>query len=158
LIYQPLTDQPDALLHPASQNNFVVSYIDELVQVALNQDPQNATTGTTENLCELFYWTLCDANYNVLGLINQSGQLIERYEYTAYGKRRVFSHGRVLGDTDEDGDVDATDQSTFTAENDGVGESTSICDYDGDGDVDAADEAIIDAVSYFQKLWTAAPG
>ena len=31
-----------------------------------------------------------DANFNVLGLVNASGALVERYEYTPYGQRKVL--------------------------------------------------------------------
>jgi RHS repeat-associated protein len=36
------------------------------------------------------YWALQDANYNVLGIIDSSGVLTERYQYTPYGQRKVF--------------------------------------------------------------------
>ena len=39
-------------------------YIDELIQVGWNQDPNNASSGTTENKCERFFWACQDANYN----------------------------------------------------------------------------------------------
>jgi RHS repeat-associated protein len=36
------------------------------------------------------YWGMQDANWNVLGLVDSSGNLKERYEYTPYGQRTVF--------------------------------------------------------------------
>jgi RHS repeat-associated protein len=33
---------------------------------------------------------MCDANYNVLGVADKTGLLVERYEYTPYGERNVF--------------------------------------------------------------------
>ena len=36
------------------------------------------------------YWVVQDANYNVVGVVNEHGRLSERYEYTPYGHRVVF--------------------------------------------------------------------
>jgi YD repeat-containing protein len=33
---------------------------------------------------------LHDANYNVLGVVDKDGNMVERYEYTPYGERTVF--------------------------------------------------------------------
>lgn len=64
-------------------------YIDELCQVALNQDPWNASAGSpTENDVERFFYALHDANYNVIGITTYAGRLVERYEYTPYGSGR----------------------------------------------------------------------
>jgi len=63
-----------------------LEYIDELVQIAINDDP--ADTG--ENDCETMYYALQDANYNVIGLVESDGDLKERYEYTPYGRRTVY--------------------------------------------------------------------
>ena len=35
---------------------------DELLQIGVNQDPQNAYTGTTENNCERLFWT-CQGSF-----------------------------------------------------------------------------------------------
>jgi len=73
-----------------------------------------ATSGSNqENVCERFFWALCDANYNILGLVTKTGTLAKRYEYTPYGQRKVFSHGWMIGDCDEDGDVDIGDLAAF---------------------------------------------
>jgi RHS repeat-associated protein len=61
-----------------------LKYIDELVQQSLNSDY------TSNAVCETKYWALCDANYNILGIVDSSGILTERYEYTPYGQRTVF--------------------------------------------------------------------
>jgi RHS repeat-associated protein len=61
-------------------------YIDELVQlstVVTDFEQQNPYTYT-------HYWACQDANYNVLGLVNSSAVLKERYEYKPYGERFVF--------------------------------------------------------------------
>ena len=36
------------------------------------------------------YWYHQDRQYNVIGLTDASGQVVERYAYTAYGERRVL--------------------------------------------------------------------
>jgi RHS repeat-associated protein len=37
------------------------------------------------------YYHLQDANFNDLGVVNATGTLVERYEYSAYGQRQVFT-------------------------------------------------------------------
>ncbi len=66
------------------QHVWGLTYIDELVQVAANSNP------TTGNACANLFWASQDANFNVLGLVNASGSLVERYEYTPYGQRKVL--------------------------------------------------------------------
>ena len=68
------------------------TYVDELVQVGVNDDP-----GTDDDMDD-FYVVLDDANFNVVGLMDDSHDLIERREYTPYGKRQVFVNGS--GDDD----------------------------------------------------------
>ena len=86
------------------QHVWGLSYIDELVQIAMNQDPDNADTQSNdENICERFFWTAQDANFNVLGVVNAAGLLVERYEDTPYGQRTIYSHGWSPGDLDNNG-------------------------------------------------------
>ncbi len=66
------------------QHVWGLTYIDELIQVAANSNP------TTGNACSNLFWASQDANFNVLGLVNSSGSLVERYEYTPYGQRKVL--------------------------------------------------------------------
>ena len=61
-------------------------YIDELIQIGLNDDP----TAGDEDDVETFYYALQDANFNVLGIVKHNGDLKERYEYTPYGQRTVY--------------------------------------------------------------------
>jgi RHS repeat-associated protein len=112
-------------------------YIDELCQIAINQDPENADAGTNlENNCEQFFYALQDANYNVLGLVSSAGTLLERYEYTPYGQRTVFSHGYSPADFNHDGEVDSTDSALlFYAIAYGTEPADSIYDLSGDGEV-----------------------
>ena len=52
-------------------------YIDELLQVGINEDPSDEGNKN----CDAFYYAAQDANYNVIGLFDDNGDLIERYEY-----------------------------------------------------------------------------
>ncbi|MEX0777348.1 MAG: RHS repeat-associated core domain-containing protein [Phycisphaeraceae bacterium] len=63
-----------------------LTYIDELVQIAMNDDP--ADEG--EQACESLFYAMHDANFNVLGIVDSDGVLVERYEYTPYGQRAVY--------------------------------------------------------------------
>jgi RHS repeat-associated protein len=62
-----------------------LQYIDELIQVATEPFgfvPPGAQPGR--------HWAMQDSNWNVLGVVDYQGVLVERYEYTPYGERRVF--------------------------------------------------------------------
>ncbi len=67
-------------------------YIDNIVQIGINTDPEDDEEGPQSNqcLCEDFYYPVQDANFNVVGLVDSSGSLKERYEYTPYGQRTVY--------------------------------------------------------------------
>ena len=89
------------------------SYVDELVQIGINQDPGNKDVDghddvdvEDEDLCERFFWVMQDANFNVLGVLSAAGDLVERYEYTPYGRRTIFSRGWLLEDATDDGVVE----------------------------------------------------
>lgn len=69
------------------QHVWGLQYVDELVQIGRNDDP----TDVNEGNCDSFHWALQDANYNVLGIVGDDGNLKERYEYTPYGQRTVFT-------------------------------------------------------------------
>ena len=42
-----------------------------------------------------------DANANVIGIVNETGRLVERYEYTPHGERTIYGRLRVLSDVEE---------------------------------------------------------
>ena len=114
-------------------------YVDELVQIGINQDPaNNLTQSNDENVCERFFWVCQDANYNVIGVVSAAGDLTERYEYTPYGRQKIFSRGWLLADLDDDGVVGSSDMTIMSSEM-GSGPPDSRADLDGDGDVDSAD-------------------
>ena len=75
------------------QHVWGTQYVDESIQIGINTDPgeddDGGEAGTQDN-CDTFYWTAQDANYNVIGLFESDGDLVERYEYTPYGQRTVF--------------------------------------------------------------------
>jgi len=69
-----------------TQHVWGTQYVDELVQVGHNDDPEDAG----EDDCETFYYACHNANFNVMGIVTAGGDLKERYEYTPYGQRSVF--------------------------------------------------------------------
>ena len=107
-------------------------YIDELVMVRV------AGKG------ELYVHQ--DANWNVIGLTDLGGHLIERYVYTPYGELTVHQ-SRGYGDRDGDSDVDATDKGTPGTDCTGTVTGTCrILDLDFDGDYDSTDASLFDAL------------
>jgi len=52
-----------------------------------------------------------DANWNVIGMTDLGGSLVERYKYNPYGQFTIDQH-TGYGDRDGDGDVNATDKGT----------------------------------------------
>ena len=68
----------------------VGGYIDELLQIAHNLDWPDALPAADQT-AETQFWAMQDANYNVLGIVDESGKLVERYEYTPYGQRTTFN-------------------------------------------------------------------
>ncbi len=75
------------------QHVWGTQYVDEIIQIGINTNPgeddDGGEAGMQDN-CDEFYWTAQDANYNVIGLFESDGDLVERYEYTPYGQRTVF--------------------------------------------------------------------
>jgi hypothetical protein len=78
-----IRDASDLVL---KQQVWGLQYIDELIQLAVNDDPSDQN----EDVCESKYWACQDANFNVLGIVDDEGVLKEWYEYTPYGQRTVF--------------------------------------------------------------------
>ncbi len=61
------------------------SYVDEPLSLHVKA---GVNAGST-------YWYHLDRQYNVIGLTNSSGQVVERYAYSAYGARRVLDPNGV---------------------------------------------------------------
>jgi len=61
------------------------------VQTSLNDDPDDVA----EDDCETAYFALHNTHYNVMALVDDAGELVERYEYTPYGQRTVYTSSGV---------------------------------------------------------------
>ena len=123
---------------------------------ALNQDPEN-TGEPNGGHCERRFYVQQDTNYNVVGVTGTAGNMVERYEYTPYGERTIFSHGYKFGDFNNEGKVDGSDLALWQQNYDPVG-SGDIAAGSGDESApvgglalgpiaDEASEAVIIAVS-----------
>lgn len=66
------------------------TYVDEVVQVGINDNPTGE--GSDDDMDD-FRVVLDDANLNVVGLVDDSHNLIERREYTPYGRMQAFVKG-----------------------------------------------------------------
>ncbi len=87
-----LRNGSDQVLKQHVWGNLAGGYVDELVQLAVNgdpiADPQFAPNDPDHDFRG--YYPLHDANFNVLGLVDDQGDLVERYEYRPYGERQVY--------------------------------------------------------------------
>jgi RHS repeat-associated protein len=92
-----------------------------------------ASASNAENACERFFWALQGVNFNVYGLVSHSGDLVERYEYTPYGRRTVYSRGWLRADLNGDGVVSSADLVAFDEADSGPNEGASIADVRGQG-------------------------
>jgi len=107
-------------------------YVDELLMIM----GENGT-----------YFAWQDANWNVIGLTNPAGKLVEEYSYTPYGRMEAKRH-TVLGDADNDGDVDTADNTAFgEAHPSSKGDPEYDRDFDAnyDGEIDDYDQAAFNA-------------
>jgi RHS repeat-associated protein len=87
-----------------------------------------------------------DANWNVIGLTDLGGGLVERHVYRPYGEITIHQE-TSFGDRDADGDVDSTDKGTVGTTCTGtVSGSCRILDLDFDGDYDSADATLFDSL------------
>ena len=129
-----------------------LTYIDELCQIATNQDPQNADIEDGENYCEWFSYALADTNFNILGVVTaDSGRLAEHYEYTPYGRRTVYSHNWMLCDLDDNGEFNSDDYFIIDlewmtqGEIEGTTKPATRTDFTGDGVLNRSDYDMLDA-------------
>jgi RHS repeat-associated protein len=86
-----------------------------------------------------------DANYNVIGLTDLTGRVLERYYYSPYGELEVAFDAHFF-DYDDDGDVDEQDLAAATSGGECWGDYSGDCrrlDADSDRDIDAADHTAI---------------
>jgi len=66
-------------------NNLAGGYIDSLAQLANNSNPG------TDDTCDEDYYAMQDQQFNILALADDTGEIVERYEYTLYGDRTVMN-------------------------------------------------------------------
>jgi RHS repeat-associated protein len=89
-----------------------------------------------------------DANWNVTGLTDLTGRVIEQYWYSPYGQLEAHVAAHPF-DFDDDGDVDAQDIAAGTSggtcwgDYDGASGDCKRLDADGDRDIDVDDYTII---------------
>jgi RHS repeat-associated protein len=69
------------------QHAWGLLYIDELCQITVDGDPGDNVSPAPPDQVR---WAMQDANFNVLGVVDESGVLAERYEYSPYGQRTAF--------------------------------------------------------------------
>jgi hypothetical protein len=78
----------------------------------------------------------------MVGVVNKHSRLSERYEYTPYGQRIVFSAVPLTGDFNWDGVVDVGDLGILSGNFNTTNKTFEEGDADGDGDVDSGDLGI----------------
>jgi RHS repeat-associated protein len=71
-------------------------YVDALI--LRDRDGDN-NSGTGTNGLEERLWVMQDANWNVVGLVNGSGVVVERYAYDAFGAVTVMNGSWTVGST-----------------------------------------------------------
>jgi RHS repeat-associated protein len=87
-----IRDGSDLVLQQCLWVNRLGGYIDELAQVAVNGNPFDDPDFDPDDPDHDFRgcFALHDANFNVRALVDESGAVVERYEYTPYGERTVY--------------------------------------------------------------------
>jgi hypothetical protein len=91
-------------------------------------------------------------DWNVVGLTDLGGRLVERYVYRPYGEVTVHQLG---GYADYDGDVDANDRGEITGLTCGGSNPSGACrvlDFDFDNDCDSSDETLFDSLPHTGSL------
>ncbi|GAB4547573.1 MAG: hypothetical protein Tsb0013_07390 [Phycisphaerales bacterium] len=126
-------DDPDRLFvnHLADS-----SYIDSMILV----DDDTDSDGVLE---ERTYYVQ-NWRHDVVALAESDGDVFEQTEYSKYGEGADL----LRADLDQDGDVDASDQTAFSAQNptaDCSGGGGCTADFDLDGDVDGDDNTVFTA-------------
>ncbi|MCC6680525.1 MAG: hypothetical protein IT445_06440 [Phycisphaeraceae bacterium] len=123
-------------------------YIDELVLLSIAKSiyaNPDYTTGAGTGWARHFH-ALPNANYNIMMLVEAlpsgGNRIIERYEYTPYGEREVYTHGFLLADGNRDWVVNLSDNQILGDQWGHTGPNLSA-DYNGDGSVGFGDLAIL---------------
>jgi RHS repeat-associated protein len=122
-------------------------YIDELVQIRVAPCPWLGSVAYGSHA-----FAVCqDANYNVLGVVAPDAAggpdpvLVERYEYTPYGRRTPYASGLWWqGDLDFSGEINGVEYFYTSWLADTAVPEGCFADADGSGDVNSADEFYVD--------------
>ena len=61
-----------------------LAYIDELIQTSVYEFYDGSSVGYSN------YYALLDSKFSVLGLVDEDGDYVQRYEYTPDGRRQVY--------------------------------------------------------------------
>ena len=108
----------------------------QAAQIEMDQDTNNS-------LCERWFWTCQDANYNVVSVTNVNGLPMERYEYSPYGTRTVYSHRWLMADADDDGIVNIVELGLIGTYWQHTETAGTRFDYNGDEYIDIIDLGIV---------------
>ncbi|WP_432799583.1 hypothetical protein [Poriferisphaera sp. WC338] len=93
---QKLIEVRDGSNETLKQNVWGLQYIDELIQ------SRAATISGEFDGDYIDAYMMHDANYNILGITNEHGVMMERYEYTPYGERTIYTFSGSPGYANED--------------------------------------------------------
>ena len=75
-------------------------------------------------------------------MVNATGILVERYEYTPYGRRTIFTHNWLLADMNDDGAVNGGDYAIWADHYGDTDKPESRAYLNGDGEINGGDDTI----------------
>jgi RHS repeat-associated protein len=73
---------------PIKDHVWGLTYVDEAVQSRINTVPSDSNPA---HWSWTSYWHVQDANFNEIALVSSTAAVQERYQYSAYGQRQVFT-------------------------------------------------------------------
>ena len=137
-------------------------YVDSLAQVAHNLDPgvdHDPATPEVEDLVDTRLYALQDVSggYNILGLVNARGDLVERREYDLYGRMTVYHPAGLdfgefaAADINGDGVIDLGDLVILINHFGDTSPSHADGDLNGDGWVDLGD--LVSLTNHFNSVF-----
>ena len=94
--YAPGTHRPIAVLNSVDDPFIIftpgLTYLDETCRILVNGDPvlDPGFSASDPDHTPVDYYVVQDAHYNVTAIHDDQGDLIERYAYDPYGRRRVY--------------------------------------------------------------------
>lgn len=131
-------------------DNLAGHYTDSLAEVGHNV---NLASGPGDNTIDRRFYALQDQQYNLMALVDEGGDVVERYEYSLHGKRQVFKRAgysaeSLRSDINRDGRVREEDVLPIFLNWGGTGKTHQQGDLDGDGDADNDDTQYIYIIYY----------